>query len=95
MQRNTSLLLVLGGLLALPTLVPAGGGKSCPSGLCTLVYSQASLGVGRGDGVKTCPVTGEPVDPAHTTSWHGKTVMFCRPSCVVAFKKAPENFLRK
>lgn len=232
MQRNTSLLLILGGLLALPTLVPAGGSKSCPSGLCTLVYAQAGPNqpemqtihklfanskklkrtvknipggvealteasdpktaqllrehvaamkvrlekkqpmrawdplfavlfqhadkvkmtventqkgvkitetsddtyvvallqehakavsgfvkdgmagmhishpvpgtkakepafVGKGDGVKTCPVTGEPVDPAHTTSWHGKTVTFCCPSCVAAFKRAPEKFLKK
>jgi YHS domain-containing protein len=234
MQRNTSLLLLLGGLLALPTLVPAGGSKSCPSGMCTLVYAQTGPNqpdmqtihklfadnkklkrtvktipggvealteasdsktalllqehvaamkvrletkqpmrawdplfavlfqnadkvkmsventkqgvkitstsddayvvkllqehakavsgfvkdgmagmhvshpapgastkakepafVGKGDGVKTCPVTGEPVDATQAVAWKGKTVKFCCPSCVAAFKKAPEKFLKK
>jgi YHS domain-containing protein len=240
MQRNTSLLIVLGGLLALPALVPMGSSKSCPSGFCTLVYAQGgpnqpdmqtihklfadnkkltrtvknipggiealteasdpatvallqehvaamkvrlenkqpmrmwdplfavlfqnaekvkmtventktgvkitetssdayvvkllqehakavsgfvkdgmagmhvshpappkgktavpsaktkeSAFVGKGDGKTTCPVTGEPVDAAQLVTWKGKTVKFCCVSCVAAFKKAPEKFLKK
>ncbi len=50
--------------------------------------------LGKGDGVKTCPVTGEPVDATITTNWKGKTVKFCCSSCVVAFQKSPERYLR-
>lgn len=49
---------------------------------------------GKGDGVSTCPVTGEPVDPAVTTPWKGRKVAFCCPSCAGAFRAAPERFLR-
>lgn len=49
--------------------------------------------VGKGDGKKTCPVTGEPIDPAQSVVWKGKTIKFCCPSCKAAFKKAPEKFL--
>ena len=51
--------------------------------------------VGKGDGEKTCPVTGEPVDVAQFVTWKGKTVKFCCPSCKAAFEKAPEKFLKK
>jgi uncharacterized protein len=49
---------------------------------------------GKGDGEKTCPVTGEPIDPTKTVLWKGKTVKFCCPSCVAAFKKNPTKYLR-
>ncbi|WP_309707993.1 hypothetical protein [Armatimonas sp.] len=51
--------------------------------------------VGKGDGEKTCPVTGEPVDAAQFVTWKGKTVKFCCVSCKAAFEKAPEKFLKK
>jgi YHS domain-containing protein len=51
--------------------------------------------VGKGDGEKTCPVTGEPVDAAQSVIWKGKTVKFCCVSCKAAFTKAPEKFLKK
>ena len=50
--------------------------------------------VGKGDGEKTCPVTGEPVDVAQFVTWKGKTVKFCCVSCKAAFEKAPEKFLK-
>ena len=50
--------------------------------------------VGKGDGEKTCPVTGEPTDPVQTALWKGKTVQFCCPSCVAAFQKSPTKYLK-
>lgn len=50
--------------------------------------------IGKGNGETTCPVTGEPVDAAVSTTWKGKTVKFCCLSCADAFKKAPERYLR-
>ncbi len=48
---------------------------------------------GKGDGVKTCPVSGEPVDPALDTVINGRKVKFCCPDCVKAAKKNPAKFI--
>jgi uncharacterized protein (DUF302 family) len=50
--------------------------------------------IGKGDGQTTCPVTGEPVDPAVSTLWKGQKVLFCCASCKGAFAKVPERYLR-
>ncbi|MBB6054033.1 hypothetical protein [Armatimonas rosea] len=66
-----------------------------PKGAAPVAKTKEPAFVGKGDGEKTCPVTGEPVDVAQFVTWKGKTVKFCCPSCKAAFEKAPEKFLKK
>lgn len=42
-----------------------------------------------------CPVTGKPVDAAHTSKLDGKVVAFCCPNCKKAFDKDPKKFAAK
>ncbi len=51
--------------------------------------------LGKGDGVTTCPVTGEAVDKNMSTEINGKTVYFCCASCRDAVKKNPELYLKE
>lgn len=66
-----------------------------PKGAAPVDKGKEPAFVGKGDGEKTCPVTGEPVDEAQSVTWQGKTVKFCCVSCKAAFEKAPEKFLKK
>ena len=50
--------------------------------------------LGKGDGVRTCPVTGEPVDKKVKAQILGRTVYFCCASCVDVVKKKPGLYLR-
>jgi YHS domain-containing protein len=50
--------------------------------------------VGKGDGVETCPVTGEPVNKEIKFGFFGRTVYFCCESCLEAAKKNPEKFIK-
>ena len=50
--------------------------------------------VGKGDGVETCPVTGEPVNKNIKHGFFGRTVYFCCESCLEAAKKNPEKFIK-
>lgn len=43
----------------------------------------------------TCPVSGEPIDPAVTVVQDGKTVAFCCKECVDDFKKDPAKYMSK
>ena len=49
---------------------------------------------GKGDGVKTCPVTGEPVDPKFKAIINGKTVFFCCQGCIETVKRNPKAYLK-
>jgi YHS domain-containing protein len=42
-----------------------------------------------------CPVSGKPIDPAHSVEYKGKKVYFCCPNCPAAFEKDPEKYLDK
>ena len=42
-----------------------------------------------------CPVSGKPIDPAHSVDYKGKKVYFCCPNCPAAFEKDPEKFVDK
>lgn len=42
-----------------------------------------------------CPVSGEPVDPAHTSNYLGKLVGFCCGNCKAKFDADPEKFAAK
>lgn len=50
--------------------------------------------VGKGDGVETCPVMGEPVNKNIKYGFFGRTVYFCCESCLEAAKKNPEKFIK-
>jgi YHS domain-containing protein len=49
--------------------------------------------LGKGDGVRTCPVTGEPVDKKFKAVFEGRTVYFCCASCIPVVKKQPALYL--
>ncbi|MEW6127254.1 MAG: hypothetical protein AB1757_09460 [Acidobacteriota bacterium] len=51
--------------------------------------------LGKGDGVTTCPVTGEPVNKEVSAEIYGRTVYFCCPNCRDTVKKNPELYLKK
>lgn len=42
---------------------------------------------------KTCPVSGEPIDPSKTVVHEGKTVAFCCDNCKAKFEENPQEFL--
>lgn len=50
--------------------------------------------VGKGDGVKTCPVTGEPVNKEISAEIHGRKVFFCCESCRDAAVANPKKYIR-
>ncbi len=51
--------------------------------------------IGKGDGVSTCPVTGEPVNKDFKFGFYGRTVYFCCQSCLDAAKSNPERYIRR
>jgi YHS domain-containing protein len=42
-----------------------------------------------------CPVQGEDIDPAVTTTYKGKTVAFCCKDCIDEFKKNPDKYMKQ
>ncbi len=50
--------------------------------------------IGKGDGVTTCPVTGEPVNNEVKFGFYGRTVYFCCENCREEVKKNPERYLK-
>lgn len=50
--------------------------------------------LGKGDGVETCPVTGEAIDKSVSVEVHGKTVYACCPGCLDKIKNHPELYLK-
>jgi YHS domain-containing protein len=51
--------------------------------------------LGKGDGIETCPVTGEPVNKDFKVEIQGKTVYVCCPSCLDTIKQNPDLYLKK
>lgn len=51
--------------------------------------------LGKGDGIKTCPVTGEEVSKDVKAVINGRTVYFCCEDCVETVKKNPDLYLKK
>jgi YHS domain-containing protein len=51
--------------------------------------------LGKGDGVETCPVTGEPINKNVKAEIKGETVYFCCAGCIEPVKKNPELYLKK
>lgn len=50
--------------------------------------------LGKGDGIETCPVTGEPVNKEIKWGFYGRTVYFCCENCRETVKKNPELYLK-
>ncbi|GMV37459.1 MAG: hypothetical protein AMXMBFR61_19670 [Fimbriimonadales bacterium] len=50
--------------------------------------------IGKGDGVKTCPVLGYPVSKNVSVQHNGRTVYFCCAGCVAKFKENPAAYLK-
>lgn len=50
--------------------------------------------VGMGDGIATCPVTGEPNDKSVSAKIQGRTVYFCCAGCVEKVVKNPKKYLK-
>lgn len=50
--------------------------------------------LGKGDGVETCPVTGEAISKEVSVDIDGRTVYACCPGCLDKIKKNPELYLK-
>ncbi|HEX4945826.1 MAG TPA: hypothetical protein VFZ34_04160 [Blastocatellia bacterium] len=50
--------------------------------------------LGKGDGVETCPVTGEAISKDVSVQVDGRTVYACCPGCLDKIKKNPELYLK-
>jgi len=51
--------------------------------------------LGKGDGIETCPVTGEPVNKNVKFEFDGRTVYACCEMCLETIKKNPDLYLKK
>ncbi len=51
--------------------------------------------LGKGDGITTCPVTGEAISKDIKAEINGRTVYFCCADCIEDVKKNPELYLKK
>jgi YHS domain-containing protein len=80
---------VSGGLLfvaALSFVIPASLRADAPT---TAPSTQPTAAEN-----KTCPVSGDPVDPAITATYDGKTYAFCCKDCIKAFNKDPAKYAK-
>lgn len=51
--------------------------------------------LGKGDGIETCPVTGEAVDKKLKHEVNGQTFYVCCDGCADTVKKSPDAYLKK
>ncbi|MBO0860391.1 MAG: hypothetical protein J2P21_18320 [Chloracidobacterium sp.] len=52
--------------------------------------------IGKGDGVKTCPVSGDEITSKDVKGqFFGRTVYFCCPDCLALAKKNPSAYLKR
>ncbi|MDX2033042.1 MAG: hypothetical protein SF339_20360 [Blastocatellia bacterium] len=51
--------------------------------------------LGKGDGIETCPVTGEPVNKNLKGEANGQTFYVCCEGCLEEVKKKPDAYLKK
>ncbi len=97
-----TLLCVL-ALAALPALLSCGGKEPAPSPSPAPPPSDPA-GMHRPSGPdavlpeganKSCPVSGEPADPAVFLEHEGKKVYFCCDACFTTFKADPAKYFAK
>ena len=55
---------------------------------------EAGKFLGKGDGIETCPVTGEAISKDVSVEVEGRTVYACCPGCLDKIKKNPELYLK-
>lgn len=55
---------------------------------------EASGFLGKGDGIETCPVTGEPVNKTMKGEVNGRTFYVCCEGCIDTVKKNPDLYLK-
>lgn len=55
---------------------------------------EAATFLGKGDGIETCPVTGEAISKDVSVEVAGRTVYACCPGCLDKIKKNPELYLK-
>lgn len=51
--------------------------------------------LGKGDGIETCPVTGDQIDKEFKTEINGRIIYVCCPDCLDTIKKNPDLYLKK
>jgi YHS domain-containing protein len=51
--------------------------------------------LGKGDGIKTCPVTGEPIEKEFNAEINGRIIYVCCPDCLDTIKKDPDLYLKQ
>lgn len=56
--------------------------------------AEAGKFLGKGDGIETCPVTGEAISKDVKVEIEGRTVYACCPGCLDKIKKNPELYLK-
>lgn len=74
-------------------------GSGCGGGGCGGACGQKATPEAKAQAAdieqKTCPVTGEAINPAVFTEYQGKKVYFCCQGCVAKFEKDPEKYAAK
>jgi len=72
---------------------PAGHGDSHDHGAMQHDNAAGKF-LGKGDGIETCPVTGEPVNKNLKGEALGRTYYVCCEGCLATVKKNPEAYLK-
>ncbi len=75
---------------ALKKMMEMMGGETKPEGN----PSKPVAYIGKGDGVSTCPVLGNPVNKNVSVQHNGRTVYFCCAGCIAKFKENPAAYLK-
>lgn len=57
--------------------------------------ADASGFLGKGDGITTCPVTGEPINASVKAEINGRTIYACCAECLAKVKASPDLYLKK
>ena len=83
-------------IAAVKAIMAKGGGHGDHHGdhHATPATKEAAKFLGKGDGVETCPVTGEAISKDVSVVVDGRTVYACCPSCLDKIKKNPELYLK-
>lgn len=58
-------------------------------------FLAVALGTAWATPQANCPVTGETINKSSYTDYNGKRIYFCCNACPEAFKKNPEQYLKK
>jgi len=69
--------------------------KKNPSAYLKPADGAKTAFLGKGDGIETCPVTGEPVNKSLKGEANGQTFYVCCEGCIDTVKKDPDAYLKK